>query len=164
MSLLFPMKYTEIFINKDKENVLENIKMNTEKYKPVRFIFSKHKHFEGEVLQDELNLIYIGKLARPYRVKIYGRIVDSDTGTLLKLTTWVTSFGLVSSYIWLYGLIIFILFSLYISISHKQIIVLAITLVAILLLIIGIQYAVYGYKHETDKVLKLIKKIAGGTN
>ena len=162
MSFLFPTRRVDISVNKGKEEVLESIRKHTEKLQTFRLLFSQHKLFEGDVLSDRFDLIFVGRFARPYKVKVKGEITKDNTVTKLKVTTGVTSFGLVFTSLWLLVMSFFTLFSLYIFISHDQIVVLTFTLVGILLLVIGIMYNFYGYRNESVRVLNLIEEIAEG--
>lgn len=159
MTLLFPTKHKEISIAESKEVILARIRNHTEKAKIFRFIFSGHNLFEGEVLEDEFKLKYIGKLARNYKVEITGKIVEGNQNTILNTKTRVTTFGRIYTYIWLFIMTLLAVFTIYLTISHGQIIILTITMFALLLLLIVISVSYLGYKNESSKVLSLIEKI-----
>ena len=159
MTLLFPTKHKEISIAESKEVILARIRKHTEKVKIFRFIFSGHNLFEGEVLEDGFKLIYIGKLARNYKVEITGKIVEGNQNTILNTKTRVTTFGRILTYIWLTIAILFIVLTIYLTINHGQLIILTFTMFALLLLLLVTTVTYFGYRNESSKVMDLIEKI-----
>ena len=156
---LFPIIYEEISVTEGGNEILDALRIITEKKKVFRFLFSKRKTFEGDLFQDRFHIRYTGTFARPYQVEVKGKLREAETNHILTLKCNVAPFGKALTYFWITGLTLITLFTIYMSISFNQLIVLTFTTFCLLLLVMGIGFAYYGYRLEASKSIKIIQNL-----